>query len=63
MNGRSMRHLLEMRASEHADMEIREFAMAIYNIMRRDQPLLLYGIERIQLPDQSEAVTSEFRKV
>lgn len=37
-NVRSLRHIINMRGSEHADAEIRTLAVALFKIMRRDCP-------------------------
>lgn len=37
-NIRTLRHVINMRGSEHADAEIREFAVGLYNIMHAECP-------------------------
>jgi thymidylate synthase (FAD) len=63
MNGRAVRHFIEMRANAAADLEIRMLAVDIFKIMEREFPLVVYGIELIKLSDGTEAVESKFRKV
>lgn len=63
VNGRAVRHFIEMRASSAADLEIRKLAMKIFRIMEIKFPLIVHGITAIKLSDGTEAVESKFRKV
>lgn len=63
VNGRAIRHFLEMRASAAADLEIRKLAIKIFRIMETKFPLIIHGIEVVKLPDGTEAVESKYRKV
>jgi len=63
MNGRSFRHLVELRANPAADLEIRKLAVKIFDIVRAEFPLLAHGMEVYTLDDKTEAVDSEYKKV
>jgi thymidylate synthase (FAD) len=62
-NIRAWRHFLEMRASEHAEIEIRALAMKVFHILQSTEPILFtdYAIET--LPDGTSTVRTEYRKV
>lgn len=62
-NARAWRHVIEMRASAHAETEIRELAMRIFLCLRLTDPVLFgdYTIE--ELPDGTYSVKTEFEKV
>ncbi len=62
-NGRAVRHFIEMRASAAADLEIRVLAVKLFKIMQTNFPLIVYGMDIVTLPDGTEAVESQFRKV
>jgi thymidylate synthase (FAD) len=57
-NARALRHYIEMRASRHADIEIRKVALQILKIMQREAPSLFGDYRLVELPDGThEAVT------
>ena len=62
-NARAWRHVIEMRASPHAETEIRELALRIFLCLRLTDPVLFgdYTIE--QLADGTYSVKTEFEKV
>ncbi len=60
MNGRSIRHFLSMRASAAADLEIRDLAVKMFKIMKREFELIVYGLELTKLDDGTEAITNHF---
>ena len=62
-NARAWRHFLEMRASSHAEIEIRALAFRTYLCLAAiDRPL--FGDYRIQaLPDGTFGVETQFTKV
>jgi thymidylate synthase (FAD) len=62
-NARAWRHVIEMRASPHAETEIRELAVRIFLCLRLTDPVLFgdYTIEK--LPDGTYTVKTEFEKV
>src|SRR5207247_3903474 len=39
-NARALRHFIELRGSEHAEVEIRRVAVAVLEIMRKEAPAL-----------------------
>ena len=62
-NARALRHFIEMRASRHAEVEIRKLAVQVLRIMQREAPNLFNDYELVPLPDGTfEAVTAH-RKV
>jgi thymidylate synthase (FAD) len=62
-NVRAWRHVVEMRADEHAESEIRALAVRIFLCLAVADPIL-FGDYRIQaLPDGTYRVTTEHRKV
>ena len=62
-NARAIRHFIELRGSRHADTEIRRLAVALLHVMRQQAPNL-FGDYRLQdLPDGSQEVLTDWRKV
>ena len=62
-NARALRHFIEMRASRHAEVEIRKLAVQVLRVMQREAPNLFSDYELVPLPDGTcEAVTAH-RKV
>lgn len=62
-NARAWRHIIEMRASPHAESEIRELALGVYRVLRRAAPLLFGDYEEETLADGSVAVSTPYPKV
>ncbi|RVW03902.1 FAD-dependent thymidylate synthase [Rhodococcus xishaensis] len=62
-NYRAWRHFIEMRASEHADVEIRRVAVECLRQLQRCAPNVFGDFEIAVLPDGSEIATSEFDRV
>jgi thymidylate synthase (FAD) len=62
-NGRSWRHVIEERASAHAETEIRELAVRIFLCLQLVDPVLFddYSLER--LTDGTYTVKTDFKKV
>lgn len=62
-NARSWRHFVEMRASAHAEIEIRELAVRVFLCLRQADPILFddYTIE--QISDGTYIVRTDFEKV
>ncbi len=62
-NARAWRHVIEMRASPHAEVEIRELAVRIFLCLRLIDPVLFgdYTIE--QLSDGTYTVRTDYQKV
>lgn len=62
-NARAWRHILNMRASEHAETEIREAAFRAYLILNKVSPGLFGDFEPYQLTDGTWAVKTPYPKV
>lgn len=62
-NVRAWRHFIEMRASEHADIEIRGLAHTVLVCLRELEPLLFSDYVERRLADGSTAVHTETPKV
>ena len=62
-NIRSWRHVIEMRASEHAEFEIRRVAVLIYRCLKQVEPLLFADYEEIPNKDGVPVITTKYRKV
>jgi len=61
-NVRALRHVVEMRANEHAESEIRNLAVRMFLCLATADPIL-FGDYRLQsLPDGTYEVTTEHRK-
>ncbi len=62
-NARAWRHFIEMRASAHAETEIRELALRVFLCLRQTDPVLFddYTIE--PLPDGTYTVQTDYEKV
>jgi len=62
-NARAWRHFIELRANEHAEVEIRAVAVAILRILQAESPNI-FGDYRIDtLPDGTSVAHTENRKV
>src|SRR3954465_10311368 len=59
-NYRAWRHFIAMRASEHADVEIRELAIACLRELQRVAPHAFADFEIPPLPDGTEVASSPF---
>ena len=62
-NVRAWRHFIEMRASDHSDIEIRRLAGRVYVCLRSACPTLFDDYEIDRLNDTTWAVTNTWRKV
>jgi thymidylate synthase (FAD) len=62
-NGRALRHFVEARANEHAEVEIRRVAIKILRLVQEEAPHIFgdYTIET--LPDGTEVARTAHRKV
>ena len=62
-NARALRHFIELRGSEHADVEIRKLAVAVLRLMQVEAPSIFsdYTLER--QPDGSFATRTDHPKV
>lgn len=62
-NVRAWRHFLEMRASEHAEVEIRELAFRAFLCLRHAAPILFNDYQEKELSDGTKALETKYRKV
>src|SRR5437867_10170405 len=62
-NARALRHFIELRGSEHADIEIRKVALAVLDIMRREAPSLFGDFRLEPLADGSLTTRTDHPKV
>jgi len=62
-NARALRHFIELRCSEHAEVEIRKLAAAVCRLMQREAPNLFGDYRFVDLPDGTQAVRTDYRKV
>ena len=62
-NARALRHFIEMRASRHAEVEIRKLAIAILRLMQQEAPNLFGDYELVPLDDGTFEATTKYRKV
>jgi thymidylate synthase (FAD) len=62
-NSRALRHFIELRASRHAEVEIRKLAVQVLRIMQKEAPNLFADYQLVPLPDGTFEATTEHRKV
>jgi thymidylate synthase (FAD) len=62
-NARALRHFIEMRASRHAEVEIRKLAVGVLKIMQAEAPNLFSDYQLVALPDGTFEATTPHRKV
>ncbi|MBI1795519.1 MAG: FAD-dependent thymidylate synthase [Candidatus Eisenbacteria bacterium] len=62
-NARALRHFIELRGSEHADVEIRKLAVAVLQLMQAEAPSLFADYTLMPLPDGGFATRTEHPKV
>lgn len=62
-NMRAWRHFIEMRGSEHAELEIRKIAVLAYRALKEVAPLLFNDYKEIKLSDGTTGIDTEYRKV
>jgi thymidylate synthase (FAD) len=62
-NSRALRHFIEMRASRHAEVEIRKLAVKILDIMKNEAPHLFGDYQLVPLPDGTSEAVTPHRKV
>jgi thymidylate synthase (FAD) len=62
-NARAWRTMLELRAGEGADLEIRRLAVAILRVVQREAPALFSDFEIYVAADRREAARAGFHKV
>lgn len=62
-NVRAWRHVISMRASDHAETEIRKLAYLIYKRLSVEAPILFADYSEVKYSDGTMGVKSEFPKV
>ena len=62
-NARALRHFIELRGSEHADVEIRKVAVAMLELMQKEAPNMFADYSLVELPDGSVATHTDHPKV
>ena len=62
-NVRAWRHIVNMRASEHAAVEIRRVAFDIWRCLVTVSPILFGDFTPVHLPDGTHAITTPYPKV
>jgi thymidylate synthase (FAD) len=62
-NSRALRHFIELRASRHAEVEIRKLAIAVLRIMQQEAPNIFGDYQLVPLPDGTFEAATEHRKV
>ncbi len=62
-NARALRHFIELRGSEHAEVEIRKVAVAVLKIMQREAPSMFGDYTLVALPDGSFVTRTDHVKV
>ncbi|NLX13549.1 MAG: FAD-dependent thymidylate synthase [Phycisphaerales bacterium] len=62
-NARALRHFIELRCSEHAEVEIRNVAAAMLDILQKEAPGLFGDYRWGTLPDGTRVAETTHRKV
>ena len=62
-NARALRHFIEMRASQYAEIEIRKLAIQVLKIMQTEAPNVFNDYQLVPLPDGTYEATTPHRKV
>jgi len=62
-NARALRHFIELRASRHAEVEIRKLAVQVLTIMQTEAPHIFNDYQLVPLPDGTFEATTPHRKV
>jgi thymidylate synthase (FAD) len=62
-NARSLRHFIELRCNEQAEIEIRAVAAKMLEILQKEAPNIFGDYKFINLPDGTRAAETPFRKV
>lgn len=62
-NARALRHFIELRASRHAEVEIRKLALQVLGIMKQEAPHLFSDYDLVPLPDGTSEAVTPHRKV
>ena len=62
-NARALRHFIELRASRHAETEVRKLAVQVLKIMQREAPNLFHDYQLVPLADGTFEAVTPHRKV
>src|SRR5205085_802877 len=62
-NARALRHFIELRASRHAEVEIRKLAVQVLKILQSEAPHIFSDYQLVPLPDGTFEATTPHRKV
>lgn len=62
-NARALRHFIELRGSEHAEVEIRKVAVQVLRIMQQEAPNMFSDYTLVPLPDGTLATHTDHVKV
>jgi len=62
-NARALRHFIELRGSLTADVEMRKVAVKMLRLMQTEAPNIFNDYTIIKAEDETEIVTTEYRKV
>jgi thymidylate synthase (FAD) len=62
-NARALRHFVEMRASRHAETEIRKLAVQVLRVLQREAPHLFGDYQLVALADGTHEAVTPHRKV
>jgi len=62
-NARAWRHVIEMRASDHSELEIRALAVRLFLCLCQLEPILFGDYQLSELPDGTHSVATPNRKV
>jgi thymidylate synthase (FAD) len=62
-NARALRHFIELRASRHAEPEIRKLAVTVLQIMQHEAPHVFQDYDLLPLPDGTQEAVTSHRKV
>lgn len=62
-NARALRHFIELRGSEHAEVEIRKVAVEVLRIMQKEAPNMFADYTLVPLPDGTLATHTDHVKV
>jgi len=62
-NARALRHFIELRCNEHAEVEIRIVAQRMLEILQQEAPSIFGDYELVDLPDGTKAASTAHTKV
>jgi thymidylate synthase (FAD) len=62
-NARALRHFIELRASRHAEVEIRKLAVSVLRLLQQEAPHIFGDYQLVPLPDGTFEAVTQHRKV